>query len=176
MNDDERYRAMASKLVSESEGPSSALEQNVVDQLMRDGKLTVPKTSTIRPWMQVLAAAAIFIAGFGTAFLFQVPSKTTGEEYMLLLFDGEHFNPPNRASLRTAYGEWMRGIRGVEIVAGEELQSEGMLVGNEDSSLRDRASGFFILRASSRDKIVEIAKTSPHARYGGIVEIKKVLQ
>ncbi len=176
MNDDEQYRSLARKLADESRSAPAHLEATIVKRLTREGKIRSARTSHFRHWLQGMAAAAMFIAGFGAAYLYQMPRAKSDDTYMLLLFNGEHFNPPNQGSLRTAHSEWMKSVRGVEVIAGEELQAEGILISDEGLSLKNRASGFFIVRASSADKVVEIAKTNPHARYGGIIEIKKVLQ
>lgn len=176
MNEDDQYRVLSGKLVDNTTEPPATLRDKVVEQLIHEKEINATSTRTRTYLIQTVAAAAMFIIGFGTAFVVLQSSPSVGDDYMLLLYDGDQFNPPSPGSLHQEYGQWMQTVQGAEIVAGEELESQGLLVSSAGSALKDRASGFFILRATTSQQVIEIAKTSPHARYGGIVEIKKVIK
>lgn len=110
--------------------------------------------------------------------------------FMLMLFD----NPADYADLTPAqmqaivkeYGEWAQkmGKEG-KIAGGEKLADEGgRIITRRDEKVsvtdgpyaetKEVLGGFFIINARSYDEAVEIAQTSPHARYGSSTHVRQI--
>ena len=111
-------------------------------------------------------------------------------QFMLLL----HENPNEFAGIGQKELQEMVGqYRGW----GERLAAEGKLVGSHKlvdeggrhlekrgseilvtdgpfAEAKEVLGGYFIVNAASYDEAVEIAKTSPHLRYNGRIEVRKV--
>lgn len=112
-----------------------------------------------------LAVAAALVAGF-VAGRYE-PASRTGREFMLLLHE-----TPASAGRGTVeeYSTWARNTSAMR--DGEKLTDQVSVLGpgRSDGSL----AGFFRITARSREEAEAIARTCPHLRYGGWIEIREI--
>jgi hypothetical protein len=112
------------------------------------------------------------------------PAPATGRLYLLLLYTtprpGAPPAPPER--VRTIVGEyraWARALEGEGRLvqaekladdAGRSLPAGGAPAGAGGEVL----GGFFLIRAADYEEAAALARTHPHLRYGGRVEIREI--
>lgn len=147
--------------MKQTETPNPELESRVIAELRTAGLIRAPKTGW--RWLKVAAFfAASFLAGFwagsprGTA----SPPPEAGDRYVLFLYGSG--SPDSVAEHR----RWAGGLRsqglllsGVKLKAGPDPEA---------------VSGYFVIRARSREQADEIARSCPHARQGGTVDLRMV--
>jgi hypothetical protein len=141
------------------------------------------------------AAVAIFVAGYLAGGLRpgvapaaeRVASAPDGlARYALFLYEDVTFDATRPQAERVAeYSEWAGGLaeRG-RLAVGEKLSAEGYLLdGRADSIVTtprgvtahaDVLTGLFIIRAGSAAEALTIARSSPHLRYGGRVDVRPI--
>ena len=101
-----------------------------------------------------------------------------GERYLLLVHETE-------ATERAVREQGLQAVVAEYAAWAGELASSGRLIDAEkltdvpewvgrDPSAGSAISGFFLIRADSRQEAMRIARESPHARYGGVVEVRAV--
>jgi hypothetical protein len=134
-------------------------ERRVVDSLRSGGMI---RRSRLPIYLAIAAALIVgFIAGS-----FERP-RDPGREFLLLL----HETPEsaNRGSAEE-YGRWARSTGAMR--DGEKLTDQVSVLGpgHSDGSL----AGFFKITARSRDEAEAIARTCPHLRYGGWIEVREI--
>ena len=178
-----------------AERPDARLENHVVEALRAQGTIRPGGSRLVFRLALTAAAAAIgvFLIGFtlGRSSA-RPPTGNAGEEgaqWLLLLYSDGGFEmplPAQEAARRAEYASWPRQLaaRGV-LVGGRELAAdETLLMGGCGDSLVVSASarseqrivrGYFILRAPTLEKAIEIAKTSPHLSYGGSLTLSQIV-
>ena len=134
-------------------------ERRVVDSLRGGGMIRRSRLPIY------LAIAAALIVGF-VAGNFERP-RGPGPEFLLLLHDTPQ--SANRGSVEE-YGRWARNTGAMR--DGEKLTDEVSVLGpgQSDGSL----AGFFKISAKSREEAEAIARTCPHLRHGGWIEIREI--
>jgi hypothetical protein len=169
--------------------PPPALEDATVHALAARGLLRrKPRGSRrILEWgIAAAAATVLFVGGYlagqrgGEAPAGELP------RFMLLLYEGPEYRhtPPGQEQERVReYSEWARerGARG-ELEAGEKLRENADVVLRADGSVAaevptagaTRLAGFFLIRAADDRSALEIARSCPHARYGGSIVIREI--
>jgi hypothetical protein len=133
------------------------------------------------------AAVMLFIGGFlvGGRKHRVVSADAEPQLYVLLTLEDADFRPPAgvpRAALAREYDAWAQGLsRKGQLVLGEALADSDWLlkVGRPLAELsvvdaRARGSGFFLLRATSEAQALALARSCPHLRYGGRVELRHI--
>ncbi len=120
------------------------------------------------------------------------PSPSQGtvemEQFVLLLFEDTNseaaMNPEKEKILVKEYSQWAGNLAQVgQLVGGEKLKNQWsrVLQGHgqqftfkDGFQTRDREmiSGFFQILAKSYDEAMEIAKTCPHLKYNGRIELR----
>lgn len=173
MEEENEFKSIAGRLIAGSDGPPDELRSRTTRRVvnLRDG---VRPAQRKRVLMNSLAAAAMFAIGFLSCWLWFTSAAHSGNEYLLLLFDGGNFRPPDPSAIRHEYGRWMSQAHEVQVMTGKELADNRSIAG-DTTVVPLSASGFFIVRADSEEQVRRIAATTPHARYGGIVEIKQII-
>lgn len=73
------------------------------------------------------------------------------------------------------YASWARDLasRG-RLVAAEKLSDGVAWVGTDAAEAPSSISGFFLIRAGSEGEALRIARESPHAELGGVLEVRRV--
>lgn len=128
----------------------------------------------------LLLAAAGGAAGFGlgAARGTAATPAAEGRQYLLLVHDNDAVDRAVREQGLEAvverYATWARGLAAEgRLVRAEHLAPTPQWVG-EAASASSSIGGFFLIRAASRDEALDIARGSPHAELGGVVEVREV--
>ena len=139
-------------------------------------------------WATGLKAAAVvglLLAGAALGRLLdgEAPDVTeirAGSDYILLVRGDEPDRRFPEAQLVAEYRAWANDLasRGA-LVGGEKLADDsGRWVSTAERSAeelsRSNVSGFFLIRASTYDEAVDLARQSPHVAYGGILEVRAI--
>lgn len=173
--------------------PGARLEDRVVEALRARGTIRPGRGwLRLRPALAGAAAAALFLMGLtlgrSSARPAPVPIDESGRQWLLLLYSDGGFELPvlGQEAARRAEGDsWPRGLaaQGV-LLDGREVADETLLLGGCGDVLVAKASAraeqrvllaYYILRAPTLEKALEIAKTSPHLSYGGIVTLSEIV-
>ena len=155
MNDDELLHALRS-LPRETEPPRD-LEERIVARLY-------PRRRRFTALAAAIAIAA-FLGGYAVARARPEPTH--------VLFVHRQQSPltPEQSRARVAeYGAWARNLQGGEKLSDAWLLSSGGVRHHPNLTI----SGYFLLRARDDAEALAIAKTCPHLRYGGRVELRRI--
>lgn len=122
-----------------------------------------------------LVAAAAVVAGFVAGLL--MPHRTPvprGKEFILFIHDTPSMhvdgNEPRRIE---EYRRWAHELHAKgTMTAGEKLTDEVSAVGSNAGS--STVGGFFRIVARDRAEAESVAKTCPHLRYGGWIEVREI--
>ena len=185
----ERYDSLSREM-----NPPAELETAVASELRRQGLIGTRRARAwgwpgiawgVAPSLATLALG-LFI---GMSWVQEAATPTDDSPlYMLILRGGDAFQPDSpRINMRREYGSWAMNLlpRG-SVLSGAELEnlgwalrrSEGEIVTSDVGSEKRRygdIAGFFLIRAQDSEAAVNMARTSPHLKYGGTVEIWPVV-
>ena len=155
MNDDELLRALK-ELPRETEPPPE-LEERIVARLY-------PRRTR---FFAIAAAIAIcaFLGGYAVAGSQSEPTH--------ILFVHQQQIPVTSEQMRARvaeYGAWARNLQGGERLTSHVWLLEGSRVENATPTI----NGYFLMRASDDTDALRIARTCPHLRYGGRVELRRI--
>jgi hypothetical protein len=133
----------------------------------------------------------IFVIGaiVGARLTSAPPKKSAPPEFMLILRmsgpESEAKSPAEELQRVKEYSAWAHDLerRGL-LTGGEKLKDEGRFLsqvkeGATVAEARSNAAegdiaGYFLMPASDYDQAVTIAKTCPHLKHGGTVEIRQI--
>lgn len=101
-----------------------------------------------------------------------------GNRYLLLIRDteavGQAIEEHGIDAIVQEYGGWAGSLAEEgRLVAAEKLTDAPRWVGDA-APASSNISGFFLITAASEAEALEIARQSPHARYGGVLEVREV--
>jgi hypothetical protein len=101
-----------------------------------------------------------------------------GEPYLLLVHDNEAVDravaEQGMEAIVERYAAWARGLAEQgRLVSAEHLTPTPHWIG-QAMPAASSISGFFLIRAASRDEAVDIAGRSPHVELGGVIEVRGV--
>lgn len=182
-DDPELQRALSA--LPRDRTPPLQLEDQIVAELRRRGAIGVRQPRPFGRWAALAAAAAVllavgFFAGRGGVFT-PVPK---GERFLLLLVGDPSFGDHDK-ELRfyDEYSAW-----GGRLAAGGHMLSAARLDDPRPSlaqvdgavSLSSEqpgagVSGYFMIRARDEQEAVALARESPHLKYGGRIEIRRLV-
>jgi len=157
--------------------PPKILEDNTIKALK--SKRLIMNTNLFRKyWRPVAAAILFFVIGNLSASWFADLDQVqiaNSSRFILMLHEDDNFRGNNELS--EEYYQWLLGIKEQErSITGEELDyGAHWLNDNNEVSGTDLVTGFFILEANSMEEAVKISKTSPHLKYGGRIEVRKII-
>lgn len=161
-------------------GPPAALEEAVVRRLRESGALR----SHPRRGRGALAAAAagvvLFALGLavGARRAAPAPSEPSLPQFVLLLYDPPAESPVSEAQMAARVDEyrlWAKGVRaGGAAIRGEKLEGEGRILGPPASELGWPLGGYFVVAAKNWDAAVAVARSCPHLKHGGRIEVRAV--
>ncbi len=185
-NDEDRFLQPDSKKIELPAG----FEERVVNQLIERGMIVPARPWFQRSWLKVAAsvivAVGLFAGGYyiGKDFFSSRPlASAPTHEYLLLLYNPIDFiSDPQHVS---EYGTWMLSINNTDASAsGEELKDYGWTIEKKNNVINMEGrpvsgefgslSGFFLLKASSPERALEIAASCPHVKYNGVIELRPV--
>jgi hypothetical protein len=180
-NDDELTPEEAKAMRSLAEGgmPPRALERATVARLKERGLLAGRRRSRS---LWLLAAAAAGIALFCAGVLVghrrpEGPSSAAGPRFVLFLYDAPSEPELTDAQMQervSEYRNWAIGLRqtGADI-RGEKLKTEGRRLGSASPG-EAPLGGYFIVSAKDWTAAMEIARTCPHLKHGGTIEVREI--
>jgi hypothetical protein len=158
--------------------PPVSLRSRVIESLRREGILRRRVPAGWRVGGLIAAGIMLFLAGMLVDRWGESAQPAPSGRYLLLLYEGEDFNPPAGRDLAAEYGGWARDLRKKgEMEMGEELDREEALLGPSAStaSSAGRVAGFFVIRAGSAEAAAAVARTCPHLRYGGRIAVRPIV-
>lgn len=161
--------------------PPPDVESRTVAALGGAG-LFARRRSAWRPWSAVAAAATLFLAGYATAQLTAraTPTPGTGGRYLFLLYDTPGTltaDPAAGPRLFEEYSAWYSREHAAGVVeSGDKLDDAVIRIVGPELRAAPQPAGLFVVRAGSTDEAVAIARESPHARYGGTVVVRPIVQ
>ena len=181
--------------------PPAELETAVASELRRQGLIGTQRTRRTQRarawgWPGLARVAAPAMATLALGFLAGVSwvHETTGPtgelpRYLLILRSGDEYQPEASGGTRgMEYADWaMNKLPRGAFLSGEELTETGWVLHQTGETVRsDRAdfgtelrepvAGFFLIRAKDDDDAVELARTTPHLKYGGTVELRPIVK
>jgi hypothetical protein len=170
--------------------PSPALKQEVLQTLRARGLLAPvprPRRAVVRTLASTAAGLALFAAGVAVGGRRSPAAPDPRPRFALLLYEDAAFRPAvSHRELVAEYSAWADSLRGQRaLVMGEELDSAeaAVLVGTggvvtwspgDVESVAGRLAGFFIVRASTTEDALAIARRCPHLKYGGRVALRRL--
>jgi hypothetical protein len=115
-------------------------------------------------------------------------AHATQPKFALFLFEDANYQSPDEAHLGERIGEYSAWARSIgekgRFVTGEKLADDGKFCRIENGTLtaagpqsdakRGALTGYFVVGAQDLDEAMAIAKTCPHLKYGGTVEIRRL--
>lgn len=177
-----------------SEAPPAFLEERVVARL-RDAKMI--RTSRVDRFHGfpalitaiVLSLVTFFVGAFiGTRRSVAAASTQPAGYLLIVRAANAHFEPKNpQEELQRVkeYSGWARDLsrRGL-LVGGEKLKDEvnvlntagdGLKVSEQRTNLSEGGiAGYFLLPSGDYDQALSIARTCPHLKHGGAVELRQI--
>lgn len=189
----EERRAFAE--LTREQMPPSFLEERIVEKLKAAHLIRSPRLGWLPSYQRIGVAVALSLAIFitgaivGAQLITAPPKKSDSSEFMLILRmsspEMEAKTPEEELQRVKEYSAWARDLerRGL-LTGGEKLKDEGRFL----SQVKDGAAvaetpsrategaiaGYFLMPASDYDQAVAIARTCPHLKHGGTVEIRQI--
>lgn len=154
--------------------PSHLLDKTI-DRLRTKSLLRNTARRVSFSWVYGIAAAFILFA-LG---ILAGRATTAKEEYSYIFLLREDRGFRNGPDQFEEYSRWAASIRerGLRF-AGEKIQQFNELAGDSTivTNAEARVSGYFLLEANSPDEAMVIARECPHLKYGGIIEVNRIVQ
>jgi hypothetical protein len=165
--------------------PPPQLER-IVLQSLRDKGLVRQKPGTSILKFAAVAACCVFFFLGGVLFNKERTASSSvsmsENTFAFFLMEDENYQSPKsdhelqqRIELYRNWGVQLRQ-KGV-ILSGTKLQDERHILNNtgEESRLQNEAiAGYFLIDTKDMNQALEIARTCPHLRFGGRIEVRQV--
>jgi len=155
------------------------LENRIIDELREKQLITNNNTTMVqkRNFIWIAATITALLCGFfiGQSVTFQ-EAQTKMNKYILLLYENENFHVKNEANLVGEYTQWAVNLsQKGNLDNAEKLANESTWLGNETTqNQQSRVTGYFVILADNYGDALAIAKTHPHAGYGGGIELRPI--
>lgn len=170
--------------------PPAALRARVSRTLVARGLLRPLGRAIVRGAGAAAAAAAIFVAGYvaGGVRPDALPAADGLARYALFLYEDDTFEATHpETDLIAEYSAWAVGLAEQgRLAAGEKLAAEGHLLDGRSDSIvvaprgvtaaAGVLTGLFIIRAASEAEALAIARSCPHLKYGGRVDVRLIAE
>jgi hypothetical protein len=189
----EERRAFAE--LNKEQMPPSFLEERIVEKLKAITVIRSGRLGWLPGYQRIGIAFAlslmIFVTGaiVGARLIAAPPKKSDSPEFMLILRmsspEMEAKTPEEELQRVKEYSAWARDLerRGL-LTGGEKLKDEGRFLSQvkEGAAVAETPSratagaiaGYFLMPASDYEQAVTIARTCPHLKHGGTVEIRQI--
>jgi hypothetical protein len=137
--------------------------------------------------LRAAAAAALLLSAGWAIGKWSVPAATTGpgKTQYALLVKADDIPPADGMQQFIEYSAWVDNLKKERWAGGEALQEEvwrlnrtatgdiSVESGTLEKSPRE-VSGFFLFEAADTTEALRIARTCPHLRYNGTLELRKI--
>lgn len=172
----------ALRALAEGPEPSAALEAATRERLRRAGELAGPRRSG-RVWLSAAAAAAglaLFVAGVVVGERRAGPGGEAGgrPRFALFLYDApdeESLDPAQMERRVEEYRAWARDLRAKGVaISGEKLEPEARRLPPESGTAAWPLGGYFVISTRDLDAALEVARSCPHLRHGGRIEVRAI--
>lgn len=175
--------------------PPSFLEEQIVEKLKSANVIRSRSTRRLRGYQRIGVAFALSLAIFvvgamvGARRASAPPQKSDLPEFMLILRmsrpELEAKSPEEELQRVKEYSAWARELeRKGLLTSGEKLKDDGRslsqakeratIIETSAKAAEGAVAGYFLVVATDYDQAVTIAKTCPHIKHGGIVEIRQI--
>jgi YCII-related domain-containing protein len=165
----ERERVELARMSREIE-PPAALQDRVIGDLRRSGLLRPRRAAMI------FAVAAALVAGFiGGLLLPRMPRPPRQHrEFILLVHDTPSMRVDGAEGRRAdEYRRWAQQLRARgTLTGGEKLTDDVSAIGTTPQ--HSDLGGFFRIVARDRADAEAVARTCPHIRHGGWIEVREI--
>ena len=183
--------------LSREKMPPPFLEEQVVARLRAANFIRRPRSARFGDYGRLAAAVAfalILFAGgafVGSRVIAKRISNRDRPDYMLIV----RANSPTTAATSEAeqkqrvneYTAWARNLENSgQLLSGEELSPDAirLLPQNASNAVSQESvkigegevDGYFLLAARSQEQAIAIARTCPHLRHGGAVELREIVR
>jgi hypothetical protein len=173
---DLEWRRMLEALPREI-SPQPDLENRTVRALRKVGVFKKRRSGILLLLLRVAAGIALlglgYLCGQRASTL---PEGTT--RYLLLLWEDESFDVPRAGPqvLVAEYRNWASTLRRERhFLGGEDLEpSATRLPERTETITSEHVGGFFLITASGDAEALAIARTCPHLRHHGRIELRRV--
>lgn len=134
-------------------------------------------------WALIAAGLVLFIAGslVGRATIrpSDVVAPTTGQPFMLLLWEDDRFSAGSPEAVAAEYAAWAESVaQGGAPISGDELgpsRTVGPLGDGSGPAPDARIGGYFLVHAESAEAAGRLALQHPHVEYGGWIDVAPIL-
>lgn len=132
----------------------------------------------------IAAGIALFIAGslVGRAMARTTGplAATTGQPFMLLLWEDDRFSAGSPDAVAEEYAAWAEQVaRSGSPISGDELgpsRTIGGSVGGAGPASDARIGGYFLVHAENAEAADRLARDHPHVGHGGWIDVAPILQ
>lgn len=147
------------------------------------GPATTVRWAAARPWLRVAAAVALLLVGGAGGFWYRgaassSPGPPARTAFLLLVRGHQPEVRVPESTLVREYAAWASTLADQGLLLGaEKLTDDGgrrVSAAAVETPAESDISGYFLISASDYAQAVEIARTSPHVRYGGTFEIRRI--
>jgi hypothetical protein len=162
-----------------SQKPDNALRDRVIARLKRENliKHHIFMKSERLFWI-VLVITGVVAGFFGGAQLYTSTSRTAADDskFLLLLQEDENFSP-GEASINILikeYSDWANSLAATgNLVDAEKLADQNVPLGVV-AEHSPNVTGYFVIRAGSLEDALNIAKSHPHLKYNGGIQVRQI--
>jgi hypothetical protein len=181
-NDWTSEEAEALRALSSGGTAPAALEEKTVERLRGEGLLPVRPPVSRRWWLAAAAGTALFAAGLvvGSRLPGSTGTPAAAPDFVLLLYERGavgRIAPAEEQARVEEYRAWAKRLRreGVRI-RGERLEPETRWLGPPTSGGAGDLllGGYFVVSARNFAAAVAIARTCPHLKHGGTIEVRAI--
>ncbi len=155
--------------------PPIGMEEETISKLKSEG--LIQSQNKIIWVYRIAASLAFFVLGY-TVYPYLNRNDNPTYNYMLVLYEDSNFNPESPEVMFNEYSNWMQSIyQNGMAIDGQEMKPSSMLLDGIEvrNNLTKTVGGYFVLRASSQEEAIEVARSSPHLKYGGTIEVKEFM-
>jgi len=180
-NDDDLTpeEAKALKGLADGAAPPAALERATVARLRERGLLAPPRRARASWLLAAAAGVALFCVGLFVGHHSGAAPSGGGAQprFALFLYDAPLEFTLTDAQMQervSEYRNWAIALRrsGAEI-HGEKLKPEANRLGDARSGDAP-LGGYFIVSAKDWNAAMEIARSCPHLKHGGTIEVREI--
>ncbi len=171
----------AFSVLSKEEFDTSLLGEKIADVLQTRKLIEVQKNTIIMKKLiwQAAASVAILMTGYflGNKDILNSNKTDQMNKYALFLYENEEFTVEDGNTLVSEYSAWAENLGNQQkLLYAEKLNDDEEYwlgkpsVQNNNSKL----TGYFVFYARDSEEAQEIARTHPHTRYGGGLELRPI--